>query len=94
MAEDATTTVAIPVLKVLKTYSYRIPTFPALIVRLRHMKYQATDGDIVRVYHGFIRECPLLDRVYPVQAITTGYPDAFYITVCALAFCVRLYTDV
>ena len=81
-ATDSGTTVAIPILKVLKIYSYRIPTFPALTVRLRHMKYQVTDGDTVCVYDGFIRDCQLLDRVYPVQAITTGYPDAFCITVC------------
>ena len=51
------------------------------------MRYQITEGDSVRVYDGFIRECPLLDRVYPAQATTTGYPDAFFVKVC-LCMCV------
>ena len=61
--DDSGTTIAIPILKVLKTYSYRIPTFPALTIRLRHLKYQVSDGNTICIYDGFIRECTLLDRV-------------------------------
>ena len=51
---DSSMTVAIPILKVMKTYSYRIPTFPALTVRLRHLKYQVSDGNTVCVYELFV----------------------------------------
>ena len=73
----------VPILKLLKTYTYIVPTFPALCVRLRHMKYQMQmeeDGS-VGVFDGFIRECPALDRVYPAEALTTGYPDSFFVEV-------------
>ena len=40
------------------------------------MRYQITEGGSARVYEGFIRECPLLDRVFPVRAIyNRGQPQ-------------------
>ena len=47
------------------------------------MKYQMQmeEDGAVGVFDGFIRECPALDRVYPAEALTTGYPDSFFVEI-------------
>ena len=75
------TLTTMPILKVLKTHTYIVPTFPAFCAWLRHMNYQMQmeeDGS-VGVFDGFIRECPALDRVYAAVASTIGYPDSFFV---------------
>ncbi len=81
--EDEELEVHIPILFVGTTgFPYKIPSFPAFTVNLRHMKYQFTDenGDN-EVYDGFIRNCPILDVTSTPYLVTVekGCENAFFI---------------
>ena len=71
---------------------YTIPSFPALTVALREIKYQFVDVDDNIIYDGYIRECPELMRPYPsLVVLCTGHTNAF--TVSSDEFSVSVSTE-
>ena len=66
---DAKGPVSFPILRIGKIYTYTIPSFPVIRVQLRHVKYQMISQGKIRVYDGFMKECP--SRSYPMKALIT-----------------------
>ena len=59
----------IPVLECGDLYSYTVPSFPVVNVKMRRIKYQVIlpDGESTKIVDGFIREDPSLQRAYPIK---------------------------
>ena len=47
--------VSIPVLRIGRTYTCTIPSFPVVSVQLRHIKYQMISQGMIGVFDGFMR---------------------------------------
>ena len=67
--------------------SYNVPSFPAFTARVRAMKYEVCGEDGKKaIYHGLIRDCPKVKRIYPALAsVPPGIPNAFFIEVIILS---------
>ena len=74
----------IPVLTVGQKVSYTVPSFPAFTAVVRVMKFEVYGEDSINVetYHGLIRDCPKVDRMYPALALVRpGCPNGFFVEV-------------
>ena len=66
-------------LEVGQKYSYRVPSFPVFTANIRKMKFKVSSDP--GVYDGFIRDCPSLERNYPVLTVVGEGPrDCFFVS--------------
>lgn len=57
---------------------YTVPSFPVFSACLREIKFQFLDE--TKIYDGYIKDCPSLDRSYPgLLRLCFGYTNAFSI---------------
>ena len=58
----------IPVIECLESYSYRIPSFSVITVQMRRINFEVEMSDhSTKIFDGFIRGDPSLQRVYPAE---------------------------
>lgn len=77
---DQGSTLDIYLLEVGKSYDYTVPSFPVFSTLLRKMKFTVQDDP--KVYDGFIRDCPSLERNYPsLLVVESGCQDSFPVSV-------------